>query len=146
MREQSSDSQSCSSPWNESKVDDRQSELLSVHIQYFLVPSLSHIKFEDNSCCLDQSSNNFPSKEVRLSQSFALRGEMAQKEVRLDRETLVRSVWIPWRICWLFLVEAATAWTVLKITGTEKMRRISTAALSVERPLYRGLSRLKTPC
>uniref|UniRef100_A0A671X8V7 Tripartite motif-containing protein 16-like n=1 Tax=Sparus aurata TaxID=8175 RepID=A0A671X8V7_SPAAU len=55
--EQNSDSQSCSSPRNESKVDDRQSELLSVHIQYFLVPSLSHIKFEENSCCLDQSSN-----------------------------------------------------------------------------------------
>jgi len=62
------------------------------------------------------------------------------------KNSAVRSVWIYWRIRWLFPVDTATAWTVLKPTGMERMRRKSTAALSVGRPSHRGLSWWKTPC
>nr|XP_024655914.1 tripartite motif-containing protein 16-like isoform X1 [Maylandia zebra] len=43
-----------------------------------------------NTCCSDQTS--FYIKEVKLTQSLTLRGEMAQKGVQLDRETFSCSV------------------------------------------------------
>nr|XP_024661722.1 tripartite motif-containing protein 16-like isoform X1 [Maylandia zebra] len=43
-----------------------------------------------NTCCSDQTS--FYIKEVKLTQSLTLRGEMAQKSVQLDRETFSCSI------------------------------------------------------
>ncbi|XP_026004978.1 E3 ubiquitin/ISG15 ligase TRIM25-like isoform X2 [Astatotilapia calliptera] len=43
-----------------------------------------------NTCCSDQTS--FYNKEVKLTQSLTLRGEMAQKGVQLDRETFSCSI------------------------------------------------------
>ncbi|XP_076733223.1 tripartite motif-containing protein 16-like isoform X3 [Maylandia zebra] len=43
-----------------------------------------------NTCCSDQTS--FYIKEVKLTQSLTLRGEMAQKGVQLDRETFSCSI------------------------------------------------------
>ncbi len=63
-----------------------------------------------------------------------------------EKPSLVPSVWIHWRIRWLFPVDTATAWTVLKATGMKRMRSKSTAALSAGSSLHRGLSWWKTPC
>ena len=62
------------------------------------------------------------------------------------RLCVVPSVWIYWRIRWLLPVDTVTAWTVSKTTGTQRMRRKPTAALSVRRASHRGLSWWKVPC
>ena len=58
----------------------------------------------------------------------------------------VRSVWIYWRIQWLFPVDTVTVWAVLRATGIRMIILVSTAVPSAERPSPRGLFWIKTPC
>ena len=110
-------------------------------------PACVHTVGGSKSTVYISQPREYLQEEVKLRQSMYWAVRWSREDFSwTERLSLVWSVWIYWRIRWRLPVDTVTVRTVLKTTGTQRMRRGSTAALSAGRASHRGLSCWHTPC